>query len=308
MAVLAPTDTRVIADSLTYTQARNIAVAQSLALRAENFRRPVLRLPAPPPDPAGWTFTGADGSELVLDGLLISGGDITLRGAFARVSLSCCTLDPGSELGAGFAPAADGRLLVPCHLNVEGRVRELVLDRCIAGPIRARNGGEIETLTITDSIVQALHAEKALEMATGEAVLTRCTLLGAAILDRLYASDCLLDDVVTVADAQHGCVRFSAWATGSHLPGPYESVEIAPHTSLFNSRAFGEAAYAQLREDADNAILSGATGAVLTAGAEDGSEMGAFAREKNGVKARSLLIKYDEYMPLGLVPILIYAT
>jgi len=33
-----------------------------------------------------------------------------------------------------------------------------------------------------------------------------------------------------------------------------------------------------------------------------------FAGEKNPIKERSLLIKYDEFMPLGLIPVVIYVT
>ena len=36
--------------------------------------------------------------------------------------------------------------------------------------------------------------------------------------------------------------------------------------------------------------------------------MGAYARDKNPIKERSLLIKYQEFMPLGLVPVIIYVT
>jgi hypothetical protein len=36
--------------------------------------------------------------------------------------------------------------------------------------------------------------------------------------------------------------------------------------------------------------------------------MGAFARDKNPIKDRSILIKYQEYMPLGLVPVIIHVT
>ena len=36
--------------------------------------------------------------------------------------------------------------------------------------------------------------------------------------------------------------------------------------------------------------------------------MGAFSREKNPIKQRSLLIKYDEFMPLGLTPVVVHVT
>jgi hypothetical protein len=187
-------------------------------------------------------------------------------------------------------------------------VRQLNVDRCILGPIQTRAAGEIETLTVSDSILQALGAEQAISMATGVTRLSRCTVLGPATLDRLYASECILNDVVKVADTQDGCIRFSAWATGSVIPRKYESVEIAPGSPLFTSRAFGQAGYAQLLQSVDRAIVSGAAGASIGAGAEDGSEMGAFAGDKKPIKERSLLIKYQDFMPLGLVPVIIYVT
>lgn len=151
-------------------------------------------------------------------------------------------------------------------------------------------------------------ADSAIALADGEVNLNRCTLLGSAYVHQLEASECILDDVVLVEDYQHGCVRFSAWATGSVLPKPYECVEIAPQSPLFTSREFGQPGFAQLSESVDTGILAGRRGATISAGAQDGSEMGAFAREKNSIKEQSLLIKYEEFMPLGLSPVVIYVT
>jgi len=61
-------------------------------------------------------------------------------------------------------------------------------------------------------------------------------------------------------------------------------------------------------ETVDAATLPGQANTTIAAGAQDGSEMGAFSREKSPIKERSLLIKYDEYMPIGLVPIIIHVT
>jgi len=301
--------TVTLQDSLTYTSVSDVGSTttgiQQIVLKADNKTRPVLRLPAPAPDVTAWRFTGADGGILILEGLFISGGDIVLRGDFDHVTLTCCTLDPGNFENS-YAKAVDGRDLLPCHLWVEGRVGQLSIERCIVGPIATRNGGIIETLTITDSIIQALGAES-LHLTDSAAELTRCTLLGPARLHRLNASECIFDDVVQVEDAQHGCVRFSAWATGSILPRQYESVQIAPQAPLFSTRSFGRPDYAQLLSSADAAVLA-PPGATLSEGARDGSEMGAFAREKNPIKERSLQIKLEEFMPLGLIPVFVYVT
>jgi hypothetical protein len=318
LAALAPSGRLTIGDFLTYDAVASVGSAANgivdVTVGAENKTRPLIRLPAPSPSVATWTFTGganaAHPGRLVLDGLFVSGGDIVLSGFFDEVSLICTTLDPGN---AGTAPvpyalAADGRDLRPCRLWIEGSVKSLILDRSIVGPIQTRAGGDIETLTLTNSIVQAVGPDPAITMVTGIANISRCTILGPANLHQLEASECILDDVVGVINTQDGCVRFSAYALGSVLPRQYECVAIAPRAPLFTSQDFGQPAYAQLLASVDSAVKSGAKGATISSGAEDGSEMGAFARDKNPIKRRSILIKYQEYMPLGLVPVVIDVT
>lgn len=437
LANLAPRGTLSIEDSLTYNTVNNVGSTatgiQAVTLLSLNKTRPLIRLPDSSQNTTEWVFTGGDGSTLVLEGLFISGGDIVLRGKFDKVTLTCCTLDPGNSGDAEnpptvYAKAADGRNLIPCRLWIEGEVRQMQIDRCVVGPIRTRAKGNIvESLTINDSIVQAIRtsgfglfnltdlkdptslasklrdahdplsaylkaqfttatqqllngynstnlpspelqqaliaglnvllsgtslynpqrfqqvrltrttqtliaqnpqgtdllrlnrllleeaypvelADKAIALTSGELNLNRCTLLGSSYVHRLEASECILDDIMLVEDVQHGCVRFSAWTTGSILPRPYESVEIAPKSSLFTTRFFSQPGYAQLRENADTAILTTVVGATIVQGAQNGSEMGAFAREKNPIKERSLRLKYEEFMPLGLVPVIIYVT
>jgi hypothetical protein len=434
---LPPSGTVTLADSLTYTAAADVAVLGPLTVQAGPEQRPVQR-----PSPAGpswtnWRFTGqaaatgAPPTALVLDGLLLSGIDLVLAGAFDSVTVTCCTLDPGSAAAAPasgisppaapFAVAADGAALIPCRLWVEGTVGALTVERCIVGPIRTRAGGLIETLTIRDSIVQALPsagsgpfqaadvcdpaglakrlqtgidavsaylrglssppgppqptpqalaaylnallpgpslydpvrfrgaplspttrrllaqttrppgpapalnrrlledayprelADAALALSDGDVCLSRCTVLGRVVVHRLTASECILRDFAEADDTQHGCVRFSAWADGSVLPRQYESVRMPEGAALFTSADFGRPGYCQLAPTADGLILppAGAPPAApptILGGAEDGSEMGAFAREKNSIKERGLLLKLQEYMPAGLVPVLVYVT
>jgi hypothetical protein len=90
-------------------------------------------------------------------------------------------------------------------------------------------------------------------------------------------------------------------------------VRIPQDAALFTSVDFGDPGYAQLLPLADNAILpdpnpSGAPQNTISEGASDRSEMGAYARDKNPIKARALLIKFDEFMPAGLVPVPIAVT
>ncbi|MDT7543558.1 MAG: hypothetical protein QOE33_3462 [Acidobacteriota bacterium] len=314
LAAVAPTGTVSIEDSLTYNVVSDVgSIAngiEQVTIRAGNRLRPLIRLP----DATEWAFDGAQGSVLNLEGLFVSGGALVLRGEFESVNISCSTLDPGSTGASANPPATlaktiDGRELKPCRLWIEGRVRSLRIERSIIASIATRAGGEVEQTVIADSIVQMFVAgEHALDLVSGEVRLARTTLLGRARVHRFDASECILDDVVKVEDAQHGCVRFSAFATGSQLPRRYECAEIAPQSSLFTSRVFGRPGYAQLLSSVDAAIVAGGARRTIAEGAQDGSEMGAFAREKNPIKERSLHIKYEEFMPVGLIPVVIYAT
>jgi hypothetical protein len=349
IGLVPPSGTLTILDSLTYSAGPQVAVQGSLTVRADNEQRPVIRFVPPPWGWTEWRFNGApvesggSGNCLVLDGLFLSGADLVLAGEFDRVTLTCCTLDPGSaappptrpEASAPisvFAVAADGQDLVPCRLWIEGQVATLTIERCITGPIRTRGNGEVATLTITDSIIQAIptvpesaasvpHSasipeepvDAALALTDGDVSLSRCTVLGPVAVHRLQASECILWDRAEVDDTQHGCVRFTAWTKGSVLPRQYESVTIAPGSSLFTSTDFGQPGYGQLLPTVDLAILPAAGPAspavpTIAAGAQNGSEMGAFARELNPIKQRGLLIKYQEFMPAGLVPVLIFVT
>jgi hypothetical protein len=150
-------------------------------------------------------------------------------------------------------------------------------------------------------------AQAAVALGSGEAELSRTTVLGPIFVHRIEASECILDDFAVVEDTQHGCLRFTAWPVGSIVPRQYECVQIRVQSPLFTSREFGEPGYAQLLASADLAIVSSSGGTILQ-GAQDGSEMGAFAREKNPIKESSILIKYQEYMPLGLAPVLVRVT
>ena len=148
----------------------------------------------------------------------------------------------------------------------------------------------------------------AVAVADATVQLSRVTVLGRIAAHRLSASDSILADFAAVDDAQDGCVRFSAYASGSAIPGQYRSAAIPPGAPIFTSQSYGQPGFAQLIETADAAIVGGGAGASISSGAENGSEMGAFCADLNPIKEQGLLIKYAEYMPLGLTPVIVHVT
>jgi len=403
-----------INDSSTYTgptQSLNVPNGAKVAVCAANEQRPVFRWTGAN---ESWTITGNASSSgsptvLVLEGILLQGANIILEGSFDSVYLRMMTLDPGTSgpvpltSAAIFADAIDGVVLAPTVLLIEGSITNLYLERCITGPIRTSNGGVIEQMTATDSIIQSipthlvpstgtldnpnifdyvslatslkyqanalavtavsasttLHAELtsysagdipsialqeaitaaieafnpaeaeaawplaladlALGFSEGTVSLSRCTVLGPTYTHRLSASESILDNMAFVEDAQAGCVRFSAFVSGSNLHQPYRCVQIVANAPLFESRSFGQPDYCQLQSDADawvlgsgqaaNACNCGDESAVTTIleGAQNGSEMGVYCLEAIPLKRRGLALKYEEYSPIGQYPVWIDA-
>jgi hypothetical protein len=156
-------------------------------------------------------------------------------------------------------------------------------------------------------------ADAALAFGDGDLSLSRCTVMGRIVAHRFSASECILHELTTVDDLQDGCVRFSAWAQGSSLPRQYESVSIRQGAPLFTTTEFGQPGYAQLLSNVDGQRLPPTTKLTtpqntISAGAADASEMGAYARDKNPIRAEALLVKLQEYMPASLAPVIVNVT
>ena len=255
LAASAGTGTVTIADSLTYQATSDVgatgAPIGSLLIRAAAQVRPVIR-PAASAAPVEWVFTGgAADSELTIDGLLVSGCDVVLRGGFASVRLTGCTSDPGTldSTGDAFASAADGRLLAPTRIWIEadpdatvdarGAIGTLTIDHCVLGPIRTRNGGAVESLTISDSIIQGI--------APAVAVIRDGDVYDPELLARSLASP---DPVAAVVDAALSAAGQSAAQSaitayrGGALPADALTAivaglnEMIAGPSIFSAQAF----------------------------------------------------------------------
>ncbi|MEA3276285.1 MAG: hypothetical protein U9Q81_13550 [Pseudomonadota bacterium] len=312
----------------TYEPDGDIEAIEQLTLQAANQRRPYLRrtvaaggewvfaaLPKEEvlpdePDPA------ANDRQLTLDGLWIGIEEegavavpvpcepvmatLVLQGGFDRVVIRHCSLDPGGEQARVDPDLC--RVIPFVTLLVRGNVEELIIESSILGPIVenevAGERGTIQKLEVRDSIIQSIDGDTlpAIRTALGQVKLERTTVFGALESNRLYASDSLIQGLVTVTDNQHGCFRFSATNDDPRLrlPQRYESHLYAPAlpNHFFVSRRFGDAGFAQLSDGAPPVILRGA---------ENRSEMGAFSGLLGPIKRDDLDAKVNEFMPFGLI-------
>lgn len=158
--------------------------------------------------------------------------------------------------------------------------------------------GTIQKLIIRDSIVHSIDAatSPAIETELRQVELQRVTVFGDVTVNRLFASEALIQGLVKVTDNQHGCFRFSATNDDpqKRLPPQFESHFFASAipNHFFVSRRFGDPGYAQLSETAPESIIRGA---------ENRSEIGAFSRLLNPIKLDDLKAKVNEFMPFALI-------
>jgi hypothetical protein len=296
-----------ISDSSTYEAPAGITVPGSirgLTLRAAAGQRPCLTSYQSDGAPSTSGFVvNSPMSFLSLSGLLCSGGPFAIGSAIARLEFTGCTLDP-SNMSIPAIVTSDS------DLNSDA---EYIFSRCICGGLWLGEG--VGQLTIADSIVDqqggvaiagtpGAASPPVVPTSSARAVqLERVTVFGSILCDVLNASETLFNDVVSVNDQQSGCIRFSRFEVGSILPRRYRCIPDQTQTAagncsmpLFNSRRFGRPDYAQLSAACPDAILTAA---------ENQGEIGVFASTLNTIRLRNLGIKLQEFMPVGLSPVIV---
>jgi hypothetical protein len=120
-----------VTDSGRYREPLTVTAApgQHLELRADDGQHPTLALDG------ALLVEGGAGATVTLNGFLVTGAPVRVRGALARLRLVHCTLVPGLAL------TGDGRPAVPeaPSLIVEvdpAHQTEVQLDHCVSGPLR----------------------------------------------------------------------------------------------------------------------------------------------------------------------------
>ena len=97
-----------------------------------------------------------------------------------------------------------------------------------------------------------------------------------------------------------GCIKFSYFAAAGNKLPQHQACVFANEVALsFSSEVFGEAGYAQVRLRSDRKILEQGPGH---------DAMGAFGYLLNTHKWKNINIRYREFMPVGVRPVLVPVT
>jgi hypothetical protein len=293
------------------------AADEGVELRAADERRPVVVASG------DFLITGGEGSEVTLNGLVFAGG--TLRVPLEKsggepnelrvLRIRHCTLLPGATPAIGNVPAQSAQ----ARIRIDAPGVTVEIDRSIVGMIRAVGGARVR---ITDSILDAgaatgsAYADPAQE-AGGPLEISNSTVVGRVHTEVIEASNTIFMSSADTADPtslplraerlQEGCVRFSYVPPGSRVPRqhhcqpapgdtPEQRARVRP---LFESLAYGDAAYCQ---------LSPRCAPEIRQGADDEAGMGAFHHLYEPQREANLRARLDEYLRFGLEAGIIYAS
>jgi hypothetical protein len=300
----------------------NLRLNHGLVIRAADGCRPIVRLARPlrfrPVSPANAEFT------LRLEGLFLTRGPgfapgepLIARAAVGSLEVFSCTLDPEHyrtrdcqvtpvqnavvlRNGYGFPSPSSFAETPAVHIQ-----------RTITGPLQIDTG---YTLDIRDSIVDggtgvgavpgapfALTAAVDPVNAWGPRTTVDCaTFFGRVRVHQIDGRGGIWVDTLEVENNQTGCIKYSYFAAlADRLPQNHACVDGTDARLRFVSEIFGDAAYGQLAATSDFRIRERGPG---------DDEMGAFDFLREAHRWRNLQIRFREFMPVGVRPLLIPVT
>ncbi len=328
-----------LADSGVYSLSIHIYLGEghSLQLRAAQRTRPVIRLADLNVDaPDSMTIAGASDSRFILDGVMVAGRGVVIEGALASVTIRHSTLVPGWSL----EPDCDPKRPAEPSIEIIDSGACLVIDRSIVGSIQVNND-EVRTepmlLRVSDSIVDATGADcdspqcEALgaagsRFAFAAASFARSTIIGRVQTHAIAAAEnCLFLGRLTVARRQLGYLRFCHVAPQSRTPRRFrcqpdlaeaevrtalDPASVTPLTDAqtaavqaavrprFDSLRYGQPTYCRLAADCPLEI---------SAGADDGNEMGVFHHLQSTRRLAGLAVALADHTPVGVASSVILA-
>lgn len=257
------------------------------------------------------------------------------RAALNRLEVLSCTIDPGGfqYFNGARAPLLPGLKLTepygfddPAEEDKFKQTPEILIQRSITGAVWTDEGYE---LCLVDSIVESIPFPVPLQPSgtrddnfaitgatdpvagyAGSTVVKNVTILGRTRTKTIEGSGGIFKGVLEVFDQQSGCLKYSYFADDSlgplppnalknRLPQNFACVNGIDARLIFTSEFFGHPAYCQLSLECDPRILEQGTGS---------DQMGAFNFLLEAHKWRNLKIRFREFMPVGIRPILIPVT
>ncbi|MEU5977574.1 hypothetical protein [Streptomyces sp. NPDC047315] len=281
-----------------------------LVLRAADGVRPVVRLSGRRGEDRQRALTitgsGAPTARIVLDGLLVSGGAVRVRGGVARLVVRHCTFVPGWLLGSGGTPLAPG---AP-GLDIADSPVHTEIQHSIVGALHVDGRGD-NRVEICDSVVDATRRDATAIGGPGEGpagvVLTarRTTVLGAVHARAVdVLENCLLDGEVHVRRCDEGSLRFCWLPLHSRTPSrfhcePEHSGDAERVVVRFAATRYGSPNYARLADGCATQIRRGAA---------HGCEPGAFHDLFEPQREDNLRTRLAEYTPAGCDAGLFFVT
>lgn len=317
-----------IIDSEVYTEPLDIRLdaGESLQIRAAVRARPIIRLLDYIVDRADpLLVTGARGSTLTLDGLLISGRGLTVSGPgdddpespdddLCEVVIRHCTLVPGWGLHGDCAPLrpAEPSILLSgsrAHLRVEHSIVGSIVvsvDAVTTDPVCVRASDSIIDATGHDCDRPECEALTGPDgsVAHVQATFRRCTVFGRVHVHAIeLGENSVFTGLMRVARRQVGCLRFCSILPGSRTPRRYECqpdlaaaglvghdrdlAQLAVRPTFMSTR-YGTPDYARLADDCPQEIREGA---------DDQSEMGIYHDLYQPQRAALLRRRLEEFTP-----------
>ncbi|NJK65328.1 MAG: hypothetical protein HC786_29110 [Richelia sp. CSU_2_1] len=322
-------DLSAIAGTIDEDGGFNLRLNFSLIIQAADGQRPIIKLVQPlrirPENvAAAATLTmRLEGLYLTRDESFPVDAPLIARAAINRLEIVDCTLDPGGQkLLNGTAEGTRKPLRHSLELRQHygfsaadaetfDQTPEIILERSIAGSLFVDRD---YSLSLSHSIIDAgkgVDDDPETSFAVSNATdpekdwgpptqVNGITVFGRMRVEQISGRGGIWVHALEVLNNQTGCIRYSYFSgKGDRLPQNLGCVTGSEAKLRFVSEMFGEPAYGQLDRTSDFRIRERGSG---------DDEMGAFGFLLEAHKWRNLQIRFREFMPVGIRPLLIPVT
>jgi hypothetical protein len=340
-------DLTTVAGNLVQNGGPNLLLNNSLIIRAADGQRPIVRLAQPlrfrlknpnaPVETQARLTVRLEGLYLTPGAAFPAGEPLIARAAMGRLELIGCTLDPGGfrERKGTRAPMQLGlRLQKPYGFSPADEkgfnaVPHILLQKTISGAVLIDEGYR---LVLSDSILHAgagvndpAGTQFALSNATdptngwsAPTDVRGATFFGRTRVEQMSGTGGIWVQRLEVHNNQSGCIKFSYFSGDNDRLPPHHACVSGPEAELkFTSEWFEQPGYAQLRLTSNRSILELGPRYPNVLRDDDRfrpknwavqDNMGAFGFLLEAHKWINLQIRFREFMPVGVRPVLIPVT